>query len=515
MKIVHTRQSDPMMEWMPPASVSRASPESVAAMFSADDLVAQFALARSVAHLPEGWRVRSIAGWSLATHAALSPVVELRTAAGDAIGWMLGLAISEDGSPFSDVTTAPSLQEIDTDDCAFERFVYGHGGRFLAILAAGPRPRVYLDPVGSMSAVYVPALGMVAATPSLVPDVRGLEYNDALIREFSLTTRSGVFPFGLTARRGVHRLLPNFFLDLTSWTTHRHWPHAPIEEDQDPAEAVALTSRILKRHVSALAATYPLRCGLTAGMDTRMMLAHTREYLDRTVFLTRVIPDQSGQLDLAIARVLASRFGLNHQVLPYCEPSERALHQWRFRGGFSLGEMRGWRSSESYAQVGPLRVEMVGLVATLGRCTSYWRKSGYGENPMTPDLMVRVLGEPAMPAVLELAARWLHELPQSRTMTVLDLLFIEQHLGCWGGVLPYAEASYSPLRLYPFTHRDILTAFLRLPDRYRIARRFPTDLIAAQWPELLRVPFNRELGTKYYVRCARRYAWLARRRLGL
>ena len=68
-------------------------------------------------------------------------------------------------------------------------------------------------------------------------------------------------------------------------------------------------------------------------------------------------------------------------------------------------------------------------------------------------------------------------------------------------------------RIYPFVNRESLEVMMRLPEKYKLSRRFPVDLIRHEWPELLDIPFNREPGFRYHVYRARRRLWFWRRRL--
>jgi hypothetical protein len=83
-------------------------------------------------------------------------------------------------------------------------------------------------------------------------------------------------------------------------------------------------------------------------------------------------------------------------------------------------------------------------------------------------------------------------------------------LGCWAGVLPYAEPDATAFRVYPLVHRDAFIQMLRLPNACKARGIFPGRLIAAEWPRLLAAPFNRPAGVRHVTRQVRKRVWKTR-----
>ena len=82
---------------------------------------------------------------------------------------------------------------------------------------------------------------------------------------------------------------------------------------------------------------------------------------------------------------------------------------------------------------------------------------------------------------------------------ILDLTYIEQRLGCWGGPQHYGHPHSSALRLFPFCHRKIFELMLKLPYEYRQKQELTIDIIRQEWPELLSLPFNSFTGIRAYI----------------
>jgi len=486
------------------------------ATFPVQNLDGQFVLCRSDAHVPPGWPVQERAGWRLAAHASL-PVLSLCARDGASVGWMLGWPISGDGVWLEgDVTLAIPA---DAGDAEFAASLYQLGGKFLAVWLPARGGSVWLDAGGTLSCVFSPAHQLVAATPSLVPYSHGCEDDTDLLARTGLMdgTRnpdglSFSFAFGTTSRRGVERLLPNHALNLDTWTVRRHWPSAPIAADADPRDVVARVGAIVERNMRAVASRMPVRLPLTAGHDSRALLACARTLLDRIELLTIAFPDGSARMDVTVAEHLARRQKLVHRTL-VCGPSNVAqLDEWLWRTGACVGSARGWQAMNAYASLPDSRPEISGALGEAARA-SYWKDLRAANGMPDANTVVRALALPETPDLVLRARAWLDSLPATRPMHVVDLVLLEQRVGSWSGVVPYGHARALPFRFTPFAHRDAIESMLRLPDEYKLAARFPRDLIASRWPELLAVPFNRYSGFAHYVNRARKHVWRARRAL--
>ncbi len=80
----------------------------------------------------------------------------------------------------------------------------------------------------------------------------------------------------------------------------------------------------------------------------------------------------------------------------------------------------------------------------------------------------------------------------------MDLLYIEQRLGCWGG--PQSIGAIFSFVINPFCNRRIFTLMLSLPPQYKRQNKVSDDLIKHLWPELLKFPFNRYMGMRHWIK---------------
>jgi hypothetical protein len=357
--------------------------------------------------------------------------------------------------------------------------------------------------------VFAPGHDLVASTTSLVPYGRGCDDDHGLLRACRIPGGKSILAFGLTSRYGVERLHPNHYLDLHDWRPRRHWPSEPLDNRMDRDEAIHIVSRLIERQVAAAVRRGQPLMALTAGYDSRSILACSREYVDRIQTFTLEIPDYWGRLDVDVAGKMAARHGLRHQVVPYSPATRQELDVWLWRTGFSLSDPRGWQNSHVYGTFQSDSIEISGVAGETAR-VAYWRDAKYGRERLTPVLVADFLNLPPHAGIIASVRTWMSKYPATSTVQLLDGFYIEHGLGAWAGNLAYGDAHSVRCRVYPFISRQAVDAMLRLPDDYKVAGRFPADLIRHNWPELMRTPFNRRAGLRRQVDKLRRRAWLFR-----
>jgi hypothetical protein len=464
--------------------------------FNENNLLSQFILCKSQKYIPKNWIMRREGLWWLACHPML-PVIEMRTSDSSCLGWLIGYPIDTTGWLLKDIVTLPDSALEYTDLHWFESWLYSLGGRFASVLLTPEITRFYLDCCGSLAAVYSPKYEIVASSTILIPYSKGTEENKVLIETLGIPRSDHWYPFGLTPIFSVERLLPNHFLDVSKWKSVRHWPDGEITMHLNTGGIVSEISSIIRRNISAVIRDYPIYLTLTAGRESRMLLACAREQLERITFLTMLVPDSQGKLDCLIARKIARRYGLDHVILKDKPATKVEQEMWLKL----IGHCVGGRIAKCFAtlhQSDPKRPILTGLGGEVGRA-HYWKKQ---DTPFTQlsaiDLLER-LHLPKIPDFEDRAERWLEGLSSNYdTMMILDLLYIEQRLACWGTAQQYGNY-WNIFELLPFAHRRIFELMLSLPYDYRRKQMISSDIVRSQWPELLKVPFNRDEGIKGYI----------------
>lgn len=452
------------------------------------DLPGQFVLGAGHVDAPRAWNVATLGAWTLAAHPSLHRV-RLLAGRGEHVGWLLGHAVTAAGDLAAGTLTLPA--ELPWDD-ACEQLAGELAGRFLLLLLAGPTPRLYTDALGMLAAVYAPALELAASTTRLIPLGPETPYNVPRILAVGAPYGNGMYPLGLTPRDGIERVLPNHYLDLRTWQLVRRWPAGDLTHDADPIAVQARVLTLASRTIRGLAHAFPLQSPLTAGRDSRLLLACARDLTDRMTFFTAHLPGELvGWRDVRIARAIAARFGLRHRVLPHRRANTAALRTWVARTGGEAGEVRGWHGIRTFQQVDRDRLMLNGWAGDVAR-PIFWKQVAADATITAADVL-NACEVPHLPEFVQRANRWLRALPTRHAITTMDLLMIEQRGGCWAGVIEQALDGEPLGHVAPLCQQEIVRMLMAMPEDYRRRMTFERDLITRAWPELAAMPFNEQV----------------------
>lgn len=413
-------------------------------------------------------------------------IVSVHEQSGAQIGVLLGVAIDLDaGAVLQDTMSIAEDFVAGTDvDGLVERYIYALAGSFVFVLDTGLQSRVYLDANGSLSLVYDPERRIAAATTGLLlsDEEYAARFASDLYQAFEVG-RDGWFTGGMTAHRGVRRLLCNHYFDLQTGQPTRHWPKKEIEETNSPPEAIATINSIVQRTTSALLRSGPVAVALTAGNETRALLANYKGILSDLTFVTLDSPGY--KLDLVRAQELSLKFGLRHQLLKYRRASKTQIKSWQYRSshGITGNNMTG------HPSIAPLAGNYFvgGLGGEVGR-GFLWLNSD-NETELDAQGIIDRLKLPRHPLIVKEVQEWLAALPAYSTLFTLDLAYIELRMSCWAFAQSYASPEV--VKIYPLISRDSYEAMLSLPAAIRRNNGMIKMCIEQAWPDTLVFPINR------------------------
>lgn len=444
------------------------------------DLPHQFIMSPDPEYGPPDWPADALGEWHLRSHPTL-PTLPLFSAEGERLGWILGWPI--DVEAIAILSNAVHLQDIE-----FEDALYQLGGRWLALVIS--QGRVYLNAAGEQACVYAPAHKMIASTTGLFPRGEDTPAHKDLRGCLNIPRHSHWYPFGLTAHPGALRLLPNHYLDLDDFSTHRHWPLAPFTAPDDPRASALEVGALTVRQIDAIAKRFPLKGNLTAGMDTRTLLACARKHAQDIEFLTLAWPGQIGQIDAHAARYLGKKFRLRHKVIEPLPANPDELDAWQMRVGLCIAGpvWRGIRTRRECTD--PMRVALPGMLGEVARTRYRLRDNTDALDAVN---LVRVTSQPEHPLLVNAARNWLDSVRHFPDTQILDLVYLEQLKGCWAAPQLYGHPDAAP-SIWALCHRNNIERMISLPQEYKHRAELATDIIQQLWPELLAIPFNRQFG---------------------
>jgi hypothetical protein len=460
----------------------------------------QFLLSERAVAPPPGWRTWTAAGRSLIAHPSL-PVVRLRTAHGEDAGFALGHLIDRHGAYVRDDLQLPAAGDV-AGAHALETYIYSFGGRFVFIVLRPHFARLYLDPFGSLACVWSSERRRAASTPTLlVHDEPGHPVFRPGFRSDLRDRICQFYPAGLTCLADVHRVVPNHFLDLASWTMVRHHPVAHRGAGAADKEAVVATIHdVIRRHAAAVVR----ECGsayiaLTAGYDSRRVLACAREVADRIECFTLRAERQGfgarRDIDLRTAARVAALAGVRHHVAPMS--GGETGFDYLLRVGFSGGAGKAVKFDVPPRRTLDLsRGWLTGHGG--GLCNAKYALRAPKALPLGPEDVLALLRLPKGPGFAEEVDRWLAGLPDVPIGLVIDLAILEHQGGSWVSPHMYGTAPFR-MTLLPVNHRDLIDALFGLPLECRTSGALTRDVFRRTWPALLDLPFNEYSGPERWV----------------
>jgi len=208
---------------------------------------------------------------------------------------LLGYLIDPDNPEFSNQDILENmLSRIVSAYDIFEA-TYRLGGRWIIILDNGKEAILFNDASGLRQAFYTqegtPQL-WCASQPKIIAQELGLTFDKEAERDFINSpyfreTKGIWWPGDSSPFKEIKLLLPNHYLNLNKGTPHRYWPNKRIT-NISLEEGVRKGSELLKALMISVHKRFNLAFTLTAGWDTRVLLAAGKKVSKDMFYLTLI-----------------------------------------------------------------------------------------------------------------------------------------------------------------------------------------------------------------------------------
>lgn len=371
-------------------------------------------------------------------------------------------------------------------------------GRWICIATGDEGAAIVRDACGLREVFYdtSDADGLwCASQPDAIARLRGLEKDPRAVAgfeqaDYARTDDEHWWPGDATAWAEIRALLPNHVLDLPTGSAWRPAPSRIVRRELD--DAAAEGAEILALLARSVTSRGPQTLPLTAGMDSRTLLAASRAHLDSLHVFTFTRPTMpSSHPDLRIPAQLSRRFGFAHRVARRPGKAEPGFAAAWF-GNASPASMQACRIASALAPDYPAghgsicslgsEIARGGIHLLAGRPTpldgaGLARMYGMGDNRFAADRFDEWLSS-AWPYAVDAG------------IDVLDLSYWEQRVGRWAA---NAMTQWDTLfERHPlFSCRSLLDALLSVDEEHRDIR-LHERMIELLWPELLELPVNPE-----------------------
>lgn len=297
-----------------------------------------------------------------------------------------------------------------------------------------------------------------------------------------------------TLYESCFHLMPNHYLNLETMEQTRFYPIRSLPKMDDHI-LVEKAAEILQGTMAAITARHQVTLALTAGWDSRVLLAaskHVRERIDFFVYQYDTMSENHP--DIRVPERLTKTLGLKFEVR---EPGSELSEAFVNLLSHNVTAARFLPKTYSIYQklmAGDDRININGNGSEV--CRTYFDK--YGKLDPTDvsaeELASLLYGRKARP---EFAVRELQTWKDSfgyqpdGNWNLLDFLYWEQRLGNWGAQYP-AEQDVANEEFSPFNCRQLLEILISAPKNKRYAPDYVLyqELIRHMWPEALSLPVN-------------------------
>jgi hypothetical protein len=376
------------------------------------------------------------------------------------------------------------------------------GGRWVIVAHDGDETVVFHDAAGQRQIYYYGSTtpqgrstvcasqpGLIAETFGLAPDPAALDYIDS---RGDSDTEVYWLPGDRSPYRDVRALLPNHLLRLESGVVARYWPVAglpPMSYEQGLRE----TAGLLRGLVESARLRYPFAVAMTAGWDSRLMLALSKGAAGDLYCYTMTYPGSSDDTrDVYVPAKLLAKLGIAHHLLRYPEVVDEAFKAIAKKSSSSVHANYCADVQALHESYPADRLSITGDVAEVVKVHYRLRKKKKKKERLTAADLASVSKVGPHPFALAAFESWLEGVAgHDAHIDLLDLFCWEQMGGRWHAQIR-AEYDIVQESFAPLNCRAVLLTMLAVDERHRVGPGFGLlrELIELLWKDVLRVPIN-------------------------
>jgi hypothetical protein len=381
----------------------------------------------------------------------------------------------------------------------FSEVISNFGGRWILIVNDGRETKLYNDAMGLRQVFYTNAYfsqGIwCASQPRIIAETLELKNDNETTSEFISSDYyknwiECIWPGDGTSYKEINHLLPNHYLDLYTGLCHRYWPDSYLEK-LPIEDVVEDSSALLDGLIRSAFYRFDLALTITAGWDSRLLLAASKEFSKRIFYYT--LWRDGSERDAIIASKLLSKLGLKHNVIKYPPVMDKEFEIIYKRNTTDGPYLWGRMAQGLFSQYPEGKVCVKGNAAEIVRTRfrlpkgrevtakdlSFFTDFNYGKE-LASNLYVNSLW-----------GKWLSNLGNIYNVHVLDLFYWEHWGGNFAGLTQTAWDIVQEV-FTPYNCRKLLSNMLSLDEKYRDHDQpiLFQKMIMKLWPEVLCEPVN-------------------------
>lgn len=386
------------------------------------------------------------------------------------------------------------LDRLAASDERFFDYLDCLSGRFVLFVEGDDRAFALGDATGNRALFYDDdsADPRLASHPGILAEIGDYERTDGA--ETILDVEAPWFPGAATPYDEVKLLTPNTLVTLPDSEVSRFFPREPLPSNPLTDDLVAEVADIFETSVELLGREADLSLSLSAGLDSRVSLAATRDVSEEVYYNTWM----TGEADKEVETVmeLCERLGIECALTDLSEDPDDEFLDVFMRN--TAGMSRWNRARNAYNlhrrdAPGEDAVEIRSNVSEIAR-TFYRDRFTFLPDEVRAETFAKLYAYEAGSDYVqgeyrEFVDRTDFSGENIFDYDIYDLFYWECRIGCWLS-LWLLETSIAQEEVSLFNNRRLLKKMLSVPYGKRRSDELFHRVIRELWPECLNVPIN-------------------------
>ena len=288
----------------------------------------------------------------------------------------------------------------------------------------------------------------------------------------------------------LRRLLPNHYFDYRTDKVCRI-PLQSYADNLRSSDVYEMCAALLKGAYKALLNRYVLLQPVTAGMDSRMLLASTREFAKDLQYYVFDFERAKHRMDIRIAAQIAKDKRLDFRVLRTHNVTDTFREEYSKEHVFPRVDI-GTKGIQ-YHYFNHRAGNVINVNGNCGEILRCYLGFCSGMIPRRRMYYYTRYSE-QFPFLREAIDNWYDEAVNAvkdTDVSILDLFYWELKMGVWGAQYPF-EQDIAIEECSPFNNKRLLLTFMSIPARLRRKPRLkaPKEFVEYMWPGLSKYPIN-------------------------
>lgn len=290
---------------------------------------------------------------------------------------------------------------------------------------------------------------------------------------------------------GLKHLKPNYYIDIDKQESIRFFPNSLLPKIS-LKEGALRVAEMIKGYVKAASERYPLLIPVSAGWESRVLLAASKDVVNQSKYFVYQHPNMTDtHQDIVIPKRLFEILNIDFNVIKYSnEINQEYLNQINESVSFPRYNVLKYIINGMFKHY-------PGFLCLNGNISEVGRKEHERIYNLTPVKIAYLQKYANSSYAIKRYERWVSDnkpVFDKFNFSIADMLYWEENCGNW--VAKSKTEAMTVAELYsPFNSRELLITLLSVNEKYR-GKQNPVlykHIIKLLWKEVLLVPVNPSL----------------------